>query len=79
MVRASETWGCKSCHRVNLALLSFERVDHEHYQFLSARMLPVTPDHIAEVMFLSRSLEEYWAFPGDDERLLAELVAQTVR
>jgi len=61
-----EVWGCRVCHRVQIAQLRFERVDATHWRFAQASVVPLSSAILDEAHFISRNLEERGANPADD-------------
>jgi hypothetical protein len=75
-VIALEVWGCRVCHRVQIARLTFERVDAEHWRFAHAGVVPLSRPNLDEAHFISRSLEEWGPNPGDDVDSVHEILAR---
>jgi hypothetical protein len=76
MVAAVELWGCDSCDRMQPARLDFERVDAERWRLVNVTTVPLTPESLADVSYLSRTLEEYAPGPGEPPGFLGELRAR---
>lgn len=75
-VAAVELWGCRSCHRMQPARLDFERVDAERWRLVNVTTVPLTPEQLADVQYLSRKLEEYAPRPDEPPGFLGELRAR---
>jgi hypothetical protein len=56
-IRVIEQWSCPVCHHAQWARIDFHREDSEHYRFVSARTVALTPETLAGVHFVSRWLD----------------------
>ncbi|MCP3103045.1 hypothetical protein LZ198_29615 [Myxococcus sp. K15C18031901] len=74
-VRALEQWGCRVCHWAQWARIVFRYVDSEHYRFISAETVALTPEVVRDAHFISRHLD-WWVetHPGEELERVRPLI-----
>lgn len=77
-VRVLEQWRCPLCTRAQWARLEFQRQDAGHYRFVAAEAVPLTPDVVRSVHFVSRWMD-LWVEANPEDAWLLEFVSQLRR
>jgi hypothetical protein len=72
-VRALERWSCSACNRTQWAELTFEEAPPSGYRFSGASTVPLEPEVVRSMHFISRMIDLWIAAnPGaETDRLLA--------
>lgn len=78
VVSALEWWSCPVCRTLQWARLEFRREDPDHYRFLSARTVELTPDTVRAVNFATPELASWiQRNPGAEADRLREALEGT--
>lgn len=74
-LRALEQWTCSVCGSPQWAIIEFHREDADHSRFVSARSVPLSPEVLEEVQFVSRRID-WWlqSNPGPDSERILQIV-----
>jgi len=79
-VRALEQWSCPICNAVQWARLEFRQEDAEHFRFIKAQTVALTPEILRHMHYASRRLE-FWVqdHPGPESDRLREVLGAVWR
>jgi len=73
---ALELWGCRACHRLCVARLTFRRRTPFVVEFVGAEPATLSKDELDRAHYVSRRIDEWAPQPGDDVERIAELEAR---